>query len=101
MARVTMRCEDDYPVPESLQTHSCIDDQTLGATDAKIRVKKHDRLRRCGHFSVGDDMSLWTLRSDNNGPTFSPAVTVLYRRADVSDFIYGESEARPEALSLR
>ena len=58
-----MRGEDDDCMPESLETHSCIDDQTLSTTNAKIRVKEHDRLRRYRHFSTGDEMSLWALHA--------------------------------------
>ena len=61
VARVAMRGEDDNFMPERLETYSSIDDQTLSTTNAQIRVKEHDRLRRCRHFSTGDEMfHLWT-----------------------------------------
>lgn len=53
---VTVRCQDCDFVPTGLQSHGCVDDQTLRASDAKVRVDKDDTFLVRGFRHTGERM---------------------------------------------
>lgn len=57
-----MRCKDDDFVTETLQAHSSVDDQTLCATDAEVRMKEDNRLRVSSHYCKDDNGRVLVLR---------------------------------------
>jgi hypothetical protein len=52
--RVAVAREDGHPVPAALEPDGSVDDQSLGAADAQVRVEKDEVLlpRSGGHYTA-------------------------------------------------